>query len=216
MSHYGVTQRTCEDTFEFVLLSPTLVWSTPLSLPGQCGGCMHQRSTSGIRKKNKKNKQVTLNMLTHGAMRGCGLTSLMVCTNDNFRDIRERNVTIKSEIWTRNIDSLEFWDIKKWVTLWRLISHNLGCVCLQTETIAVKAPVILILHILRWHVDWDELKNKQHCNSCRWDLVVVFPMRWHLYGVFFLYMILMSIVKGFQLTTLHDMRSTFWKQMWTL
>jgi hypothetical protein len=56
-------------------------------------------------------------MLTHGAMRGCGLTSLVVCINDKFCDmrgcgltslvvcindkfcdIRERNVTIRSEI----------------------------------------------------------------------------------------------------------------------
>jgi hypothetical protein len=45
----------------------------------------------------KKNKKVTLHMLTHGAMQGCGLTSLVVCIHDKFRDIRERNVTIRSE-----------------------------------------------------------------------------------------------------------------------
>ena len=37
-------------------------------------------------------------MLTHGAMRGCGLTSLMVCIDDKFRDIRKRDVTMRSEI----------------------------------------------------------------------------------------------------------------------
>jgi hypothetical protein len=37
-------------------------------------------------------------MLTHGAMRGCGLTSLVVCINDKLWDIREKNVTIRSEI----------------------------------------------------------------------------------------------------------------------
>jgi hypothetical protein len=37
-------------------------------------------------------------MLTHGVMRGCGSTTLVVCNNDKFRDIRERNVTIRSEI----------------------------------------------------------------------------------------------------------------------
>ena len=37
-------------------------------------------------------------MLTHGVMQECGLTSWMVCINDNIRDIRERNVTIRSEI----------------------------------------------------------------------------------------------------------------------
>jgi hypothetical protein len=51
------------------------------------------------KKKNEnKNKKVTLHILTHGAMRGCGLTSLVVCTNDKICDIRERNVTIRSEI----------------------------------------------------------------------------------------------------------------------
>ena len=72
------------------------MWSTPLGLPGQCGGHMNQHSTSG-KKKNNKNKKVTLHMLTDGAMRGCGLTSLVVCINDQFCDIRERNVTIRSE-----------------------------------------------------------------------------------------------------------------------
>ena len=71
--------------------------------------------------KKKKNKKVTLHMLTHGIMRGCGLTSWVVCINDKFRDIRERNVTIRSEIWTTNIRSLGFQDIRKCVTLWRLI-----------------------------------------------------------------------------------------------
>ena len=51
------------------------------------------------KKKNKnKNKKVTLHILTHGAMRGCGLTSLVVCIKDKRRDIRERNVRISSEI----------------------------------------------------------------------------------------------------------------------
>ena len=35
-------------------------------------------------KKKKKNEKVTLYMLTHGAMQGCGLTSLVVCINDKF------------------------------------------------------------------------------------------------------------------------------------
>jgi hypothetical protein len=37
-------------------------------------------------------------MLTHGTMRGCGLTSLVVYIIDKFCDIRERNVTIRSKI----------------------------------------------------------------------------------------------------------------------
>jgi hypothetical protein len=41
-------------------------------------------------------------------MQGCRLTSLMVCINARTHDIRERNVTIRGEIWTKNICSLEF------------------------------------------------------------------------------------------------------------
>jgi hypothetical protein len=36
------------------------------------------------------------------------LNSWVVCINDKFRDIRERNVAITSEIWTTNIHSLGF------------------------------------------------------------------------------------------------------------
>ena len=49
------------------------------------------------KKKNNKNKKATLQTLTHGAMRGCGLTSWMVCSTDKICDRRERNVTIRSE-----------------------------------------------------------------------------------------------------------------------
>ena len=47
-------------------------------------------------KKEKKNtnKKVTLHMLTHGTMRGCGLIAWVVCINDKFCDIKERNVTV--------------------------------------------------------------------------------------------------------------------------
>jgi hypothetical protein len=115
--------------FEFVLLSPTLVWSTPLDLPGRCGGHMHQHSTSGIRwRRTIRMKKVTLHMLTHGAMRRSRLTSWMVCINDKFHDIRKTNVTIRSEIWTTNIRSLGFWDIRECVTLWELILRSLGCI----------------------------------------------------------------------------------------
>ena len=60
--------------------------------------------------KKKKKKKVTLHVLTHGAIRGCGLT-LVVFIDDNICDIKERNVTIRSEIGTTNIRSLGFWDI---------------------------------------------------------------------------------------------------------
>ena len=80
------------------------------------------------KKKNKrKKKKVTLHMLTHGAMWGCGLTSLVVYIDDEFRGIRERNATIRNGIWTTNIRSLGFWDNREWVTLRRLILWSLGC-----------------------------------------------------------------------------------------
>jgi hypothetical protein len=59
--------------------------------------------------KKSKKKKMTLHMLTHGAMLGCGLTSLAVYINDKFCDIREINVTIR----TTNICSLEFQDIRE-------------------------------------------------------------------------------------------------------
>ena len=79
------------------------------------------------KKKKNNNKKVTLYILTHGAMRGYELTSLVVCTNDKFCEIRERNVTIKNEIRIANICSLGFQDIREYVTLWRLILWSLGC-----------------------------------------------------------------------------------------
>ena len=77
--------------------------------------------------KKKKKKKVALHILTHGAMQGCGLTSLVVCINDKIHDVRERKVTIRSEIWTMNICSLGLWDIREWVTLWGLLLWSLGC-----------------------------------------------------------------------------------------
>ena len=98
--------------FEFILLSSPLVCSTPLGLPG---GMWHMQAPTfnkwHKRKTKNKNKKVTQHILTHGAMRRCGLTSLVVCNNDKFCDIRQRNVTIKSKAWTTNTSSLGFWEI---------------------------------------------------------------------------------------------------------
>ena len=110
--------------FESIILSHPLVWSTPLGLPRECGICMHQHWTSGKRRRRRRRWHSTL---THGAMRGCGLTSLVVCINEKKRDMRERNVTIRSEIWTTNIRSLGFRVIREWVILWGLILRSLGC-----------------------------------------------------------------------------------------
>ena len=57
-------------------------------------GAMWHMHAPTFNKWQKKKK--TLHILTHGAMRGCGLTSLVACINDKIRDIRERNLTIKS------------------------------------------------------------------------------------------------------------------------
>ena len=77
-------------------------------------------------KWQKKNKKVTIHILTHGAMQGCGLTSLVACINDKIHDIREINVTLRSDTWIPNICSLGFWDIREWVILWSLILWSLG------------------------------------------------------------------------------------------
>ena len=71
--------------FEFILLSPMLVWSTPLGLP-RAMQHMHAPTFNKWHKKEKKNnkKKVTLHILTHGAMRGSGLTSMAVCINDKI------------------------------------------------------------------------------------------------------------------------------------
>ena len=49
------------------------------------------------KKKKDKNTKVTPHILTHGAMLGCGLTSLMVCINNKNCEIMERKVTIRDE-----------------------------------------------------------------------------------------------------------------------
>jgi hypothetical protein len=105
--------------------------------------------------------------LTHDAIWGCGLTSLMVCIDDKIHDVRERNVTIRSEIWTSNIRSLGFRDIREWVTLWRLILKSLGC----------------NLHVLRLHACdlrvplshaqfcgcWESLGHEAHSKARKHD-----------------------------------------------
>ena len=78
---------------EFILLSPPWVW------PSWAMWHMRAPTFNNWQKKTKnKNKKVALHMLTHGAMRGCGLSSFMACINDKICEIRERNVTIRSDI----------------------------------------------------------------------------------------------------------------------
>ena len=117
MWHYGIYIHS-------PLTSVGVVHST---WPSRTMWHMHAPTFNKWQKKKKK----TLHILTHGAMRGCGLTSLVVCINDKICDIRERNVTIRSEIWTTNIRSLGFQDIREWVIIWRLILQSLGCTSLD-------------------------------------------------------------------------------------
>jgi hypothetical protein len=95
-------------------------------------------------------------MLTHGAMPGCGCSSLVVCINDKFHDIRERNVTIRSEIWTTNIRSLGFRNIRECVTLWRLTLWSLGCI----RYVGVFGS---ILHVLQLHPSMFTQRNLCCC-----------------------------------------------------
>ena len=50
------------------------------------------------KKNKKKKKKVTLHILTHGHNARVWADTWMVCINDKSCDIRERNVTTRSEI----------------------------------------------------------------------------------------------------------------------
>ena len=98
-----------------------LVWSTPLGIS------MHQHSTSGIRRRRITITIRSWHSISTWRNWRCGLFSLVVCITDKVCDIRERNVIARSGIWTTNIRSLGFRDIREWVTLWRLVLWSLGC-----------------------------------------------------------------------------------------
>jgi hypothetical protein len=120
-------------------------------------------------KSHKKNKQkkVALHMLTYGAMWGCGLNSWIVCINDKICDIRERNVTTRSDIWTTNICSLGFRDVREWVTLWGLVLQCLGCRSWRTW----KTNQITPTYLPYLRNPWQKLlyKEKKRDNK-EWDL----------------------------------------------
>ena len=123
MWHYGITQRRCEDNLNS--FSCHLRCVVHPTWPSQAMWRMHAPT---FNKWHKKEKKKTLHMLTHGVMRRCGLTSLVVCNDDWIRDKHERLVTIRSEIWTLNIRSLGFQDIRECVTLQELILWSLECI----------------------------------------------------------------------------------------
>ena len=135
--------------FEFILLSlPFGV--VPPTWPSREVWHMHAPTFNMWHRKNKKNKhkKVRLHMLTHGAIQGCGLTSLVVCINDKIHDIREKIVTIRSEIWTMNILSLDFRDIREWAILWSLILWTLGCSTMNSEWWVTLSPITGVSCIL--------------------------------------------------------------------
>ena len=100
-----------------------VVWSTSLGLPEWCNICMHQHSTSGIR-RNIRRRRWRSTRWHMAQCEGVGWLLWWFALMTTFRDIKERNVTIRSEIWTMNIRSLGFQDIKEWVTLWKLILQS--------------------------------------------------------------------------------------------
>ena len=102
-----------------------VVWSTLLNLPERCDICMHWHSTSAIRRRIRRWQSTYRHM---AQWEGCELTSLVVYIKNIFYDIRKINVTLRSQIWTTNIRSLGFWDIRERVTLWGLILRSLGCI----------------------------------------------------------------------------------------
>ena len=114
--------------FESILLSPPLVWSTPLGHPGRRGICMHQHSMSGKRRRRRRIRRWHSTYWHKAQCEGVGWLLWWVASMTKIRDIREWNVTIGSEIWTTNILSLGFCDIREWVISWRLILRSLGCI----------------------------------------------------------------------------------------
>ena len=108
--------------FEFVPVTYTsVVHSTrPSQNPGWSSRHMHQHSR---RRRRRRHSTCWYMMWCEGVGWLHGWFALM-----KFCEIRERNVTIRSEIWTMTTCSLGFWNIREYVTLWRLILRSLGCI----------------------------------------------------------------------------------------
>ena len=72
-----------------------LLWCGPLHLtyPGIVADTFNKWHNKII-----NNKRVTLHILTHGQLQECGFIFLVVCINDKTRGIKERKVTMYSEI----------------------------------------------------------------------------------------------------------------------
>ena len=121
--------------FKFIMVSLPLVWPTPVGLPERCGICMHQHSTSGIRRRRSRWCSTYWHMVQCEGV-GWLLWWFAIMTKYSW------NVTIRSEIWTTNIGSLGFQDIREWVILSRLILRSLGCFNLTPSKGQSKSPHI--------------------------------------------------------------------------
>ena len=197
---------------EFILPSPT---SSPLQLATQAVWQTHAPTFNKWRqrkKKKKKNnnnnnnksKKVALHMLTHDAMWGCGLTSLMVCSNDKLHDIRKHNVTIRSEIWTTNICSLGFRDTREYVTLWRLILRSLGCTLCPENKAGPKQQHTWATSDTNW--SFPHLFSRCICYSS-FDHILCSHLTWLR---FYLSYIIRQRVKSNTLATWVDCAETCW------
>jgi hypothetical protein len=90
--------------------------------------------------------------------------SLAVCINGKTHDIRERYVTIRSEIRIKNIHYLGFWDIGKWV-LRRLILQSWRCITKQTWTPSVMRSYGEVVNH-QWNVAYASKWTKWHYYAC--------------------------------------------------
>ena len=81
--------------------------------------CTNINSTSGIKRRRRRGMRRWHSTCWHMAQcEGAGWLLWWFEIDGRFRDIRERNVTIRSEVWTANICSLGFWDVRECVALW--------------------------------------------------------------------------------------------------
>jgi hypothetical protein len=90
---------------------------------------MQQNSTSGIRRIRWIRIRRWHSTCWHMAQceEGVGWLLWWFALMTNFVIWEKRNATTRSEIWTMNIRSVGFWDIRECVTLWRSILQSLGC-----------------------------------------------------------------------------------------
>ena len=155
MWHYGIWNQS-------LLTSVGVVHSTWPS-GGVAYACTNIQQVASEVEDEWMNKKVTLHILTHGAIRGYGLTSSVVCINDKILDIGESNAKVRSDVWT--IHSLGFRDIREWVILWRVditefkvYLYNECRVCLSKCNVATYQfthtsilPTYIVIHIyLLW------------------------------------------------------------------